>query len=261
MNVFDTATGSYGSGFTPLSYWDYMNELVSRYAVSPALGMWEPMSEAEASTCSAPYEGPTCEGHQTCPNEAVAARALKYFFTTVGAQIHSLDPEHLVEAGLLGGGQCGTAGTDYQSVGASPGIDVLSVHDYYGSEPLGGDQWNGTGGTLRSGQGAEQAHKYRRGRDRRRRRTDQLREPPATQPGLGRPRCPPQFRRRETAPSWCGTGSPIRWGLATSIRVRPTVPSTASWPLRPQAEHEASCGARPPPSEGGGKEVGQGVEE
>ena len=24
-----------------------------------------------------------------------------------------------------------------------PGIDVLSVHDYYGSVPLGGDQWNG----------------------------------------------------------------------------------------------------------------------
>ena len=32
---------------------------------------------------------------------------------------------------------------DYQSVGASPGIDVLSVHDYYGSALLGGDQWNG----------------------------------------------------------------------------------------------------------------------
>ena len=61
----------------------------------------------------------------------------------MGAQIHLLDPEHLVEAGLLGGAQCGTAGTDYQSVGASPGIDVLSVHDYYGSAPLGGDQWNG----------------------------------------------------------------------------------------------------------------------
>ena len=36
---------------TPLSYWDYLQALVSRYASSPALGMWEPMSEAEASTC------------------------------------------------------------------------------------------------------------------------------------------------------------------------------------------------------------------
>ena len=28
-------------------------------------------------------------------------------------------------------------------MGASSGIDVLSVHDYYGPAPLGGDQWNG----------------------------------------------------------------------------------------------------------------------
>ena len=61
----------------------------------------------------------------------------------MGAQIHSLDPGHLVEEGLLGGSQCGTAGNFYQSVGAAPGVDVLSVHDYYGSPPLGGDQWNG----------------------------------------------------------------------------------------------------------------------
>jgi hypothetical protein len=101
------------------------------------------MSEAEASTCPAAYEPSNCSGQQTCPSEATAATALEYFFTTVGAQIHLLDPEHLVEAGFLGGGQCGTSGTDYQSVGASPGIDVLSVHDYYGSVPMGGDQWNG----------------------------------------------------------------------------------------------------------------------
>ena len=141
-NVYNSADNSDGSGRTPLSFWDYMNALVSRYADSPALGMWEPMSEAEASNCQAPYQGDSCYGHQTCPNEAAAAAALEYFFTTVGSQIRSLDPEHLVEGGLLGGGQCGTSGTDYQSVGASPGIDVLSVHDYW-QVPLGGDQWNG----------------------------------------------------------------------------------------------------------------------
>ena len=32
---------------------------------------------------------------------------------------------------------------DYQYVSASPGIDVLSYHDYYGPAALGGDQWNG----------------------------------------------------------------------------------------------------------------------
>ncbi len=142
-NVYNSPSNSDGSGLTPLSYWNYMNLLVSRYANSPALGMWEPMSEAEASTCPAAYEPTNCSGHQTCPSETAAASALAYFFTTVGEQIHSLDPKHLVEAGLLGGGQCGTSWADYANVGASPGIDVLSVHDYYGAPAMGGDQWNG----------------------------------------------------------------------------------------------------------------------
>ena len=142
-DVYDSAADSDGRGLTPLSYWDYMNALVSRYADSPALGMWEPMSEPEASTCPASFEPSNCSGHQTCPDPAAAATALEYFFTTVGAQIHRLDPAHLVEGGFLGGGQCGTAGSYYQSVGASTGLDVLSVHDYYGSVTLGGDQWNG----------------------------------------------------------------------------------------------------------------------
>jgi hypothetical protein len=142
-NVYDSSGNSDGRGLTRLSYWEYMNALVSRYADSPALGMWEPMSEAEASTCPAAFEPSNCSGHQTCPDENAAATALEYFFNTIGRQIHELDPVHLVEGGFLGGSQCGTAGTFYQSVGASPGIDVLSVHDYYGSVPMGGDQWNG----------------------------------------------------------------------------------------------------------------------
>jgi hypothetical protein len=143
MNVYNSASNSDGTGRTPLSYWDYTSALVSRYAHSPALGMWEPMSEPEASTCAVSRLPANCEGQQTCPSEVTAAAALKYFFDTVGAQIHRLDPANLVEGGFLGGGQCGTAWTDYQSVGASAGIDVLSVHDYYGAAPMGGDQWNG----------------------------------------------------------------------------------------------------------------------
>ncbi len=142
-DVFNAATNSDGRGLTPLSYWGYMHKLVNRYKYSPALGMWEPISEPEASTCPQVDEPTDCSGHQTCPSEAVAAADLTSFFDTVGDEIHSLDPHHLVESGFLGGGQCGTAGADYQSVGASPGIDVLSVHDYYEAVPLGGDQWNG----------------------------------------------------------------------------------------------------------------------
>ena len=130
-------------GLDPLSYDQYLVDVVNRYKDSPALGMWEPISEAEASTCPSQDEPSNCSGNQTCPDEAVAAAALRHFFDVVGAQIHSLDPNHLVESGLLGGGQCGTQGSDYEYVSGSSGIDVLSYHDYYGAAPMGGDQWNG----------------------------------------------------------------------------------------------------------------------
>ena len=132
-----------GVNLTPLSYWQYLQDLVARYRNSPALGMWEPISEPEASTCPAQDEPDNCSGNQTCPDEAAAASALRNFFDVVGAEIHTLDPNHLVESGTLGSGQCGTSGSDYAYVSASPGIDVLSVHDYYGAAAMGGDQWNG----------------------------------------------------------------------------------------------------------------------
>jgi hypothetical protein len=141
--VINSPSETDGRGLTPLSYWSYIQQLVNRYKNSPALGMWEPMGEAEASTCPPQYEPTDCSGHQTCPNEAAAAAALRYFYDTVGGEIHSLDPNHLVESGLLGGGQCGTQGSDYAFVSASPGINVLSYHDYYGAVPMGGTQWDG----------------------------------------------------------------------------------------------------------------------
>ncbi len=145
MDVFNSASNSDGSGHTPLSYWNYMQDVVNRYKNSPALGMWEPISEAEASSCDGSYYPGTCWGHTSCPNESVAAAALRHFFDVVGEEIHTLDPNHLVENGFLGGGQCGTESSDYQYVSASPGVDVLSYHDYYSGTPMGGDQWNGIG--------------------------------------------------------------------------------------------------------------------
>jgi hypothetical protein len=142
--VFNTASNSNGRGLDPLSFWKYLRTIVTRYRDSPAVGMWEPMSEAEASTCPPQFQPTKCEGHQTCPDEHAAAVALRHFFDVVGGEIHRLDPNHLVESGLLGSGQCGTSGSDYDYVSASSGLDVLSVHDYYpADQPLGGDQWNG----------------------------------------------------------------------------------------------------------------------
>ncbi len=141
--VYNMPANSDGRGLQPLSYKTWVTNVVKRYASSPALGMWEPMGEPEASTCPVAYQPGNCEGHQICPDEAAASAALSAFFTTIGGLIHKLDKSHLVEAGLLGGGQCGTQGQDYQSVISSPGIDIASYHDYYESAPMGGDQWNG----------------------------------------------------------------------------------------------------------------------
>jgi hypothetical protein len=143
MRATVDASTSGGHDSTPLSFWNYLRAVVNRYKTSPALGMWEPVSEPEASTCVENSTSQTCGGHTVCVNEAVAARALRHFFDVVGGEIHALDPNHLVESGTIGGGQCGTAGADYQYVSASPGIDVLSYHDYYSGTALGGDRWSG----------------------------------------------------------------------------------------------------------------------
>jgi mannan endo-1,4-beta-mannosidase len=128
----------------PMSYWEYLKAVVAHFELSPALGMWEPISEPEASSCPTQFQPLDCAGHQTCPDEAVASQALRHFFDVVGGEIHALDRRHLVEDGTLAGGQCGTSGPDFTYVSASPGVDVLSYHDYYpADEPMGGDRWNG----------------------------------------------------------------------------------------------------------------------
>jgi mannan endo-1,4-beta-mannosidase len=139
----EAGTNSIGQAL-PLTFWQYVQAIVARYSSSPALGMWEPISEPEASDCPAGYSGDACMGHQTCPDEAAASRDLRGFYDNVGGEIHLLDPRHLVEAAFIGSGQCGTTWQNYQYVGASSGIDVLAIHDYYGADAaVGGDQWNG----------------------------------------------------------------------------------------------------------------------
>jgi hypothetical protein len=106
--------------------------------------MWELVNESEASDCPSGLAGPRCSGHQRCPSESAAAVALRSFFDIVGSEVKRIDPNHLVESGVIGNGQCGTAGRDYHYVHASPGVDVASYHDYGApDEAVPGDQWNG----------------------------------------------------------------------------------------------------------------------
>ena len=145
MDVFNgNPATTDGRGLTPLSYWTYLQSIVNRYRNSPALGMWEPMSEAEASTCPAQIRTVALQRSSDVSQRADRAHALRHFYDVVGGEIHALDPDHLVEAGLIGSGQCGTAGQDYAYVGSSPGIDVLSYHDYSAATTaVPGDRWNG----------------------------------------------------------------------------------------------------------------------
>jgi mannan endo-1,4-beta-mannosidase len=103
--------------------------VVNRYKSSPAVGIWEPINEPEATNCTAGFLGRACYSHHpACP--VGAATALRSFFDAVGGQIKRLDPKHLVASGVIGSGQCGASGADYATVHASAGIDVATYHDY-----------------------------------------------------------------------------------------------------------------------------------
>ncbi len=126
-------------GRSVMSYRDWVRTAVSRWQDSPVLAGWELMGEPEASEC----EGRDCAlSARTCPPDA--AQVLRRFFDEAGALVRQLDPGRLIFSGFTGGGQCGTAGADYQFVGASPYVDVLDYHDY-SKDPavLPGDQRDG----------------------------------------------------------------------------------------------------------------------
>ncbi|MDX6199632.1 MAG: mannan endo,4-beta-mannosidase [Actinomycetota bacterium] len=139
---YDSAFNDDGRGLNVVPYSTWVSNVVQRYKGSPALGMWEPVNEPETADCPAGYTGTACYGHQVCP--AGAAATLRGFFDKVGGQIKRLDKNHLVASGVIGTGQCGTRGGEYQDVHASPGIDTGTYHDY-GQDTVAvpGDSWNG----------------------------------------------------------------------------------------------------------------------
>jgi hypothetical protein len=128
--------GGDGRTVATVSYWDWIHEIVSRYRSSTAIAGWELVNEPEASECAAGSMS-DCYAHLLCPDESAAALALRQFVDTVGGEIKRIDPNHLVESGAMGGGQCGWTANDYAFVHASPGVDVASYHDYTADQVLG----------------------------------------------------------------------------------------------------------------------------
>lgn len=115
-------------GYERSSYWQYLKEVVSRYAGNPAIFMWEPMGEPEAADCAPGYRGGECYSHESCPADATTT--LVTWFDRVGAEIRALDPGALVGTGALSDEQCGWAGGGELRIDQAAGVDVASFHDY-----------------------------------------------------------------------------------------------------------------------------------
>lgn len=128
-----------------MSFQSWVSIAVNRWKGSSALAGWELVGEPEAMACT---DTACTSGPRSCP--ADASTVLRTWMDTAGDQVRAIDPNHLIFAGFIGGGQCGTAGAQYATVSASPGIDVLEYHDF-GADgvALPGDQWNGLAERIR----------------------------------------------------------------------------------------------------------------
>nr|WP_237341183.1 beta-mannosidase [Williamsia soli] len=124
---------------SPVRFDQWVQTAVNRWKSSSALAGWELVGEPEPGLCSAAG----CSWQtRSCPADSGAV--LRTFFDEAGALIRGIDPSTPIWAGLIGGGQCGSAGDDYRLVNASPAVDVLEYHDYGADAvPLPGDIWNG----------------------------------------------------------------------------------------------------------------------
>lgn len=116
-----------------VSYRDWVAEIVARYKDDPTILAWQLMNEAEVKPSA---------GSGSC--SVNAAGILKSFAADVSGLIKSIDPNHLVSLGTIGGGQCGAQGAEYQDVHDVSTIDLCEYHDYGSpNTPMPGDQWNG----------------------------------------------------------------------------------------------------------------------
>jgi mannan endo-1,4-beta-mannosidase len=120
-------------GAYPLSYLDYVGRVVQRYRDDPAILGWSLMNEAESRSADG----------------AADPEALYAFTRDVSAYLKSLDPNHLVTLGVIGGGQPGVEPPAYERLHALNTIDFAEYHDYLADEePLpGATVFDGAGAT------------------------------------------------------------------------------------------------------------------
>lgn len=106
-----------GVGSSRVSYWDFVGEVVNRYKGSSAVGFWDLINEPEGAWDAA-------------NNRCIGQTELRNFFTTMTNRVKSLDPNHLVSAGVIGSNQCGLAGNDWLTVFDGTPVDILGINNY-----------------------------------------------------------------------------------------------------------------------------------
>ena len=115
------------------SYRSWVREVVTRYRFVPSILAWQLINEAEVKSS---------RDASSCPPDA--SQVLKSWAADVSGLIKSIDRNHLVSLGTIGGGQCGASFLEYKDVHSVPTIDLCEYHDY--GEPLNpmpGDPFNG----------------------------------------------------------------------------------------------------------------------
>jgi mannan endo-1,4-beta-mannosidase len=99
-----------------LSFKTFATEMATHFADTPTIAFWQLVNEAE-------------DPSPTGCDEPVAAAALRSFADDMATSLHAVDPNHLVNLGTQGMGECGTEGSDYAYVQAGA-VDLCEIHDY-----------------------------------------------------------------------------------------------------------------------------------
>jgi hypothetical protein len=125
----------YGGGYETepwgdevLTYKNYVQMVVERYKNSPSVLMWDLINEP--IDINSDY------------TDCALTNNIFNFVSDMSSYVKSIDNNHLITIGTMGGGECGLRGDEYIDVFGLDNVDVLDTHDYgYPSTPLS----NGTG--------------------------------------------------------------------------------------------------------------------
>jgi hypothetical protein len=116
QNGYQVPEGGYRQSFQ-----QYAAAVARHFWHDPGVAFWQLVNEAQAPSLLS-------TGQLTC-DETAARDALRAFADNMTSVIRRADPNHLVNLGTQGSGQCGIGGPDYGYVHAGR-VDLCEYHDY-----------------------------------------------------------------------------------------------------------------------------------